>query len=305
MSKTKCNLCPRQCNTDRSVQQGYCKAPQNPKLARAALHFWEEPVISGSHGSGTVFFSGCNLKCVYCQNYSVSQKLFGKEVSIDRLAEIFLELQNQGAHNINLVSPTPYIPQIIQGIDMVRNEIKIPFVYNTGGYETSDSLEMLRGYVDIFLTDIKYKNAGMSKRYSGAADYFDVALAAAQKMIELTGCPVFDDEGIMQSGVIVRHLVLPGGRQDSIDILREIKTNLPKDGYILSLMSQYTPNENIPPKYPELCRKVTTFEYNSVVDEALKLGMDNGFMQEKSSAEQKYTPSFDLEGVLKANSICE
>lgn len=292
-----CNLCPRECGADRTLSLGYCKAPQNPKLARATLHFWEEPCISGKNGSGTVFFSGCNLKCVYCQNHSVSQQAFGKEVTIERLGEIFLDLQRQGAHNINLVSPTPYIPQIIEAIDMVRAKIKIPFVYNTGGYEKPKTLEMLKGYIDIFLTDIKYKGAEISKKYSGAADYFEVAISAAKKMIELTGYPQFDSEGIMKSGVIVRHLVLPGGRGDSMDILREMSAKLPKEGYILSLMSQYTPDCELLKNFSELCRRITTFEYNSVVDEAIALGLDKGFMQEKSSAEKKFTPSFDLEGV--------
>ncbi len=297
MEELNCNLCPRMCNVNRSSVSGYCKAPKKLKVARAALHFWEEPCISASRGSGTVFFSGCNLKCVYCQNYSVSQNVFGKEISVDRLAEIFLSLQAEGAHNINLVTPTPYIPQIIKAIKMVKDKMKIPFVYNTGGYELPKSLEMLRGYIDIYLTDIKYKNSQLSKKYSGAEDYFKVAISAAQKMIQQTGPPKFDSDGVMQSGVIVRHLVLPGYRHDSIDILNEVAATLPKDGYILSLMSQYTPNEEQLLNYPELCRRITTFEYNSVVDTAIKLGINKGYMQQKTSAEQKYTPPFNLKGV--------
>ncbi len=294
-----CNLCPRKCEINRSETLGYCKAPQNPKLARAALHFWEEPCISGSQGSGTVFFSGCNLKCVYCQNYGVSQEAFGQEVSTDRLCEIFLELQQKGAHNINLVTPTPYILQIVKAIDKVKDKINIPFVYNSGGYEREESLEILKDYVDIFLTDIKYKSPQLSKKYSGAEDYFDVAIKAAEKMIKLTGSPEFDTEGIMKSGVIIRHMVLPGGRQDSVAVLKEMAERLPKEGYILSLMSQYTPDCQRLADYPELCRRVTTFEYNSVVEEAIKLGIDKGYMQERSSAEKKFTPPFDLEGVEK------
>ncbi len=292
-----CSLCPRECGVDRETVAGYCKAPKNPRLARAALHFWEEPCISGSCGSGTVFFSGCNLRCVYCQNYSVSQELFGREISTAGLSEIFLALQEKGAHNINLVTPTPYVPQIIDAIDRVRGKIKIPFVYNTGGYEKATTLEMLKGYIDIFLTDIKYKSSELSKKYSGAEDYFEVAMNAAQKMIELAGLPEFNGDGIMKSGVIVRHLVLPNCRQDSIEVMRDISKKLPKDGYVLSLMSQYTPYEKWLKDYPELCRKITSFEYNSVVDEAVRLGLDKGYMQKRSSAEEKYTPSFDLEGV--------
>ncbi len=293
----ECKLCPRECKVDRSVNMGYCKAPKNPKLARAALHFWEEPCISGTRGSGTVFFSGCNLRCVYCQNHSISQEVFGKEITPKRLAEIFLDLQSQGAHNINLVTPTPYIPQIIEAIDAVRDKMTIPFVYNTGGYESLKSLELLEGYIDIFLTDIKYKSAEMSKKYSGAENYFDIAVSAARKMIKQAGSPRFDDKGIMKSGVIIRHMVLPACRQDSIELLRELKKSLPSDSYILSLMSQYTPNAKQLKNYPELCRRVTTFEYNSVVDEAIRLGLDKGFMQEKSSADKCFTPPFNLEGV--------
>ena len=292
-----CTLCPRKCGVDRTLGVGFCKAPKEPKLARAALHFWEEPSISGTRGSGTVFFSGCNLKCVYCQNFKISTSGFGKEVSIDRLSEIFIELQNKGAHNINLVSPTPYLPQIISAIDRVRNIIKIPFVYNTGGYESLSTLELLKDYIDIFLTDIKYKDCVLSQKYSSAKDYFEVSLAAAKKMIELCGEPKFDKDGILQSGVIVRHLVLPTCRHDSIAILKEIKKNLPEDKFLLSIMSQYTPNENIPEEFNELKRKITSFEYNSVVDTAIDLGLSNGYMQDLQSFGQKYTPPFDLSGI--------
>ncbi len=292
-----CTLCPRSCKADRTKNIGFCKAGKNPRLARAALHFWEEPCISGTRGSGTVFFCGCNLKCVYCQNFEISQGAVGKEIEISRLAEIFLELQAQGAHNINLVSPTPYVPQILSAIDSIRDKIKIPFVYNTGGYETPETLAMLAGYIDIFLTDIKYKSPILSKKYSGAEDYFDKALAAAEKMIEICGMPVLDNDGMMTSGVIVRHLVLPGCRQDSIDILNEISQRLPKDSFLLSLMSQYTPDKCQLENYPELCRKITTFEYNSVVDAAIKLGLDTGYMQARDSAKKQYTPPFDLSGV--------
>ena len=292
-----CRLCPRECKINRFSSLGFCKATTNPKIARAALHHWEEPCISSSQGSGTVFFSGCNLKCVYCQNFEISQNGFGKEVSVDRLSEIFEELFEKGAHNINLVSPTPYVPQIVDAIKNVRDTVKIPFVYNTGGYESTQTLESLRGVIDIFLTDIKYKDAVLSQKYSKAPDYFDISLSAAKKMINICGNPQFDENGILKSGVIIRHLVLPFCRKDSIEILETLAAELSPDDFILSLMSQFTPDLDILSNHPELCRKVTSFEYNSVVDAAISLGFKNGYMQEKSSAKKSYTPPFDLSGV--------
>lgn len=292
-----CTLCPRDCRIDRFSSTGFCKATPNPKIARAALHHWEEPCISGNKGSGTVFFSGCNLRCVYCQNFEISQRGFGKEVSVERLSEIFTELFEKGAHNINLVSPTPYVPQITAAIKKVKHIVKIPFVYNTGGYETPETLESLRGIIDIFLTDIKYKDAVLSQKYSKAPDYFDISLSAAKKMIDICRKPQFDENGLLKSGVIIRHLVLPGCRKDSIEILKEIANELSPDSFILSLMSQFTPDFNILANYPELCRRITSFEYNSVIDAATFLGFKAGYMQEKSSAEKKYTPPFDLSGV--------
>ena len=293
----KCNLCPRNCKVNRTSSLGFCLAPQNPKVARAALHFWEEPCISGSRGSGTVFFSGCNLKCVYCQNIEISKKAFGKEITSQRLAEIFLELQDMGAHNINLVSPTPYVPQIIEAIDLVRDRLHIPFVYNTGGYESVSTIKLLDGYIDIFLTDIKYHSAELSDSYSGAKDYFTHSIAAAKKMIQQVGPPQFDQDGILKSGVIIRHLCLPGHREDSIRVLDEIKANLPENSFILSLMSQYTPIEGLSETHPELCRKITTFEYNKIVDHAIALGLENGYLQDRQSAKSEFTPSFDLTGI--------
>ncbi len=292
-----CSLCPRNCHADRRLGKGFCKAGETPKIARAALHHWEEPCISGYNGSGTVFFSGCNLNCVYCQNYEISSKCFGKEISVNRLAEIFLELQAQNAHNINLVSPTPYIPQICAAIDLIRDKMHIPFVYNTGGYEKPESLRLLKGYVDIYLTDIKYFSGELAKKYSDAENYFNVAISAAEEMINQTGAPKFSDDGIMKSGVIIRHLVLPGCRKDSEKILNALAQRFSPDDFILSIMSQFTPNSRLAEKFPELCRKVTTFEYNSVTDAAIQLGFTQGYMQQRSSAEQKYTPPFDLSGV--------
>ncbi len=291
-----CKVCPRECGIDRTATPGVCNAGANIKIARAALHHWEEPPISGTCGSGTIFFSGCNLKCVYCQNIDISRDAFGKEISTHRLGEIFLELQALGAHNINLVSPTPYIPQIREAIDIVRDKIKIPFVYNTGGYEKTEVLHALNGYIDIFLTDIKYFSPELSAKYSTARDYFKKAFTAAKEMINIAGKPVFDEGGIMKSGVIIRHLVLPGCRKDSLNVIDALARSFDKSDFILSLMSQYTPNGCLS-NFPELNRKITSFEYNSIVDAALKHGFDNAYIQDRSSAQKEYTPPFDLSGV--------
>ena len=292
----ECNLCPRNCNVDRSVRTGFCKSSDKLKVARAALHYWEEPCISGRDGSGTVFFSGCNLKCCFCQNYNISSDCFGKEISVERLGEIFLELQDKGANNINLVTAVQYIPSIIKALDNVKHKLNIPVVYNSGGYENVQTLEILKDYVDIYLPDIKYFDRELSKKYSLAEDYFDRAKEAVIKMIDNAGELKFNDKGIMQRGVIVRHMVLPSCYKDSIKILNWINDNLPKDKFLISFMSQYTPFYKAH-EYPEINRRVTTYEYNKVVDEALRLGLDSGYIQEKSSAKEEYTPPFDLEGV--------
>lgn len=291
-----CNLCPRECNIDRTKELGFCKCTNTIKIARAALHFWEEPLLSGTRGSGTVFFSGCTMKCCFCQNYKISTCGFGKEVTIERLADIFLELQDKGAHNINLVTPTQYLPSIIKALDLAKPKLNIPIVYNCGGYEKPEIIRELKGYVDIFLPDFKYKSNELSFKYSKAKDYFEVAKISISEMIKLIDGIEIDKDGIMQKGVIIRHLVLPGSRKDSFEILNWISENLPKDKYLLSLMSQYTPPyEN--KEYKELNHRITTLEYDSVIKEATRLGLTDGFMQEKSSAKEEYTPPFDLEGV--------
>jgi putative pyruvate formate lyase activating enzyme len=293
---SSCSLCPRECGSDRKNSFGFCRCGDKIKVARAALHFWEEPCISGKNGSGTVFFSGCTLRCCYCQNYRISSGCFGKEVSAERLSEIFLKLQEKGAHNINLVTPTQYLPGILTALDAVKGKLHIPVVYNCGGYEKVEAIKLLKGYVDIFLPDLKYFDSELSHRYSGAADYFSVASAAIIEMIAQTGEPVFDKDGILQKGVIIRHMVLPGGRNDSIKILNWMKANLPEGKYLLSLMSQYTPAfESF--RHKEINRRVTSFEYDCVTQKAEKLGLTTGFMQERSSAKEEYTPPFDLEGV--------
>lgn len=294
--KILCNLCPRRCNVDRTLSLGFCGQGNIIKIARAALHYWEEPCISGTNGSGTVFFSGCSLKCAYCQNYKLSHLNFGKEIQVDRLADIFLELQELGACNINLVSPTHFVLEIIEALKICNDKLKIPVVYNTGGYENIATLKMLEGYVDIYLTDIKYFDNKLGRLYSKADDYFDISVSAASEMIRQKRI-VFDGD-ILKQGVVIRHLVLPGQRKDSIKILEQLKARFGTDSFILSLMSQYTPNEYLS-EFPEIDRKITTFEYNSVLNTAVKLGFKYGYMQNRTSAEQKYTPPFDLSGVIK------
>ncbi len=291
-----CTLCPRNCCVDRTETVGFCGATDKIKVARAALHFWEEPCISGTQGSGTVFFSGCNLACKYCQNYDISIGGFGKEITDVRLGEIFVELQEMGAHNINLVTPTPHIPQIKAAIDIVRDKVHIPFIANMGGYEKPETIKALKGYIDIFLTDVKYKSFEISKNYSAAHDYFKFAVDALCEMLEICGLPQLDENGIMESGVIVRHLVLPGCRKDSFDILQSLADKFGTENFILSLMSQYTPNGHLD-DLTQINRRTTAFEYNSVIDAALELGFKNAYMQEKSSATAEYTPPFDLTGI--------
>lgn len=296
---TDCTLCPRMCHADRTKSQGYCQSGSQLKVARAALHQWEEPSISGTKGSGTVFFSGCSLRCCFCQNYKISQEGFGKTVTAKELAHIFLNLQKQGAHNINLVTATHYLPGVTAALDLVKPFLSIPVVYNCGGYERVEVIEALKDYVDIWLPDIKYFDSALSARYSGAGDYFSRASAAILQMIAQTGAPVFDENGLMKSGVILRHMVLPGARQDSIRLLHWIARNLPAHQFYISLMSQYTPfyRAKETSDYPEIRRRITSFEYQKVVDTAIDLGLTSGYMQEKSSAKEEYTPPFNLEGV--------
>lgn len=298
-----CRLCPRACGADRAAgQTGYCGADDRLMVARAALHHWEEPCLSGApddtRGSGTVFFSGCALRCCYCQNYPISQEGVGKAITVERLAEIFLRLQRDGARNINLVTATQYLPQVRRALDLARADgLVLPIVYNTGGYETVAAVKALAGYVDIWLTDFKYADPALADRLSAAPDYPAVAGAALRQMLLQTGAPVYDKEGFLQRGVIVRHLALPGCVQDSRAVLATLahlqqETGIP---FVPSLMSQFTPFY----KAAEhgLGRRITTYEYRQVIDEAIRLGLTDGYMQEKSSAREEYTPPFDLEGV--------
>lgn len=298
-----CTLCPRACGADRAAgQAGFCGADDRLLVARAALHHWEEPCLSGApedaRGSGTVFFSGCTLRCCYCQNYPISQQGVGKAISTERLAEIFLRLQQDGARNLNLVTATQYLPQVRQALDRARAAgLTLPVVYNTGGYETLAAVKALDGYVDIWLTDFKYASPELAERYSAARNYPAVAEAALRQMLRQTGAPVYDAEGFLQRGVIVRHLALPGCVQDSRTVLQTLarirrETGIP---FLSSLMSQFTPFYKAAEN--GLGRRITTYEYRQVVDEALRLGLTDGYMQEKSSAREEYTPPFDLEGV--------
>ncbi len=291
-----CNLCPRNCNTDRDKTVGYCKMTNTVKVSRAALHQWEEPCISAENGSGTVFFSGCNMGCVYCQNQDISHQGFGKEISVARLAEIFLELQHKNAHNINLVTPTHFVPQIVQAVKAARNNgLTLPVVYNTSGYEKAENIELLKGTVDVFLPDFKYISAQTAQKYSFCADYPDVVKKTVEAMVKQTGPCVFDEDGVVQRGTIVRVLVLPGHTDEAKQIIEYLYSSYGDDIFI-SIMSQYTPCTNLE-KYPEINRKLTQQEYDDVVDFAVELGLENGFVQEGDSASESFIPPFNLEGV--------
>jgi putative pyruvate formate lyase activating enzyme len=287
-----CHLCPRQCGADRAKgATGICQAPAAPKVARAMLHHWEEPCISGSRGSGAVFFSHCNLQCVYCQNYLISQEGRGRGLSVAALAETFLNLQKQGAHNLNLVSPTPYLPSIVDALTIAKKDgLSLPVIYNTNGYELPAVLEHLDGLIDIYLPDFKYYTSEVAAELSGAPDYFVRAATAILNMFKQVGPPRFDQTGLMTGGLLIRHLVLPNYLDESKRILEWISQNLPQTVY-LSLMAQYFPTYQAS-ENPRLNRALTQAEYNEVVDYCLELGLENGFIQEISAADFRYTPEF-------------
>lgn len=287
-----CNLCPRKCNVNRDLKSGFCGVSNTLKVARAQLHFWEEPIISGTNGSGTIFFSGCNLKCVYCQNYNISKENFGKDITTQRLAEIFKELENAGAHNINLVTPSHYVKQIVEALNIYKP--KIPVVYNTSGYDSVEELKMLEGYVDVYLTDLKYYSSELSQKYSSAKNYFEMCSLAIKEMIRQQPKNVMEN-GLIKKGVIIRHMVLPNCIDDSFKVLEWIKNNLGED-VIVSVMGQYTPYFNAS-KFPEINRKLKPVEYKLVINHFNKLGLKNGFMQSLDSADENFIPPFNLEGV--------
>jgi len=292
-----CVLCPRECHVDRTAgRKGYCKATDELVVARAALHMWEEPCISGEEGSGTVFFSGCALGCVYCQNSSIAKGLAGKTITIERLAEIFLELQEKGANNINLVTPSHFVPHIIEALNISRKKgLALPVVYNCSGYEKVETLKLLEGYVDIYLPDFKYMSPEPAEKYSNCRNYFAVAARAIEEMVRQVKESTFDERGIMQKGVIVRHLTLPGYLEDSKRIIKYLHETYGNRIFI-SIMNQYTPiTKNM--VYPELNRKITKEEYEELVDYAIEIGVEKGFIQEVETALESFIPEFNGEGV--------
>lgn len=328
MNLSDCTLCPRECHVNRIAgQTGYCGQTDNISAGRAALHMWEEPCISGTNGSGAVFFGGCNLRCVFCQNYAIAHSRnadsnagkagAGKLISVSRLAEIYLELQEKGAHNINLVTPTHYIPQIIESLEIAKvRGLKLPIVYNTGCYEKVESLKKLEGYIDIYLPDLKYYSPDISRRYSNAPDYFRYASAAIAEMFRQVGCPVFEtpvifnddapeaivdytqdisEKALMKRGVIVRHLLLPGCAGDSRHILHYLHQAYGNEIY-MSIMNQYTPMPHAA-AIPSLNRRVTEEEYDALIDYAISLGIENAFIQEGATASESFIPAFDGEGI--------
>ncbi|NLG93490.1 MAG: radical SAM protein [Clostridiales bacterium] len=290
-----CTLCPRGCGALRTENEGagFCGMGANPVVARAALHFWEEPCISGKRGSGTVFFTGCCLKCVFCQNYQIStEKEVGKIISAQELADIFDRLAEQGAHNINLVNPTHFVPAILKALALRKT--KLPVVYNSGGYENPETLKMLDGWIDSYLPDFKYADNLLAQKYSGAPNYVKNAKASVLEMARQTGPAAFDAEGMMTRGTIVRHLILPGNTRNSIAVLDWLGENLPA-GVLVSLMAQYIPCGKAG-DFPEINRRITAREYQKVQEHLFRLNLD-GFVQERKSASRDFIPPFNLEGV--------
>lgn len=292
-----CRLCPRACGADRAAgEEGLCGAGKEIRIARAALHFWEEPCISGTKGSGAVFFSGCPLRCVYCQNREISRGLAGASVSVERLAEIFMELQEQQANNINLVTAGHYLPQVREALLLAKGRgLSVPVVYNTSSYEKPEALRMLEGLADIYLPDLKYLDPDLAGNYSKALDYPERAMEAIQEMVRQVPEPEFDSRGIMKKGVIVRHLLLPGHVREGKRIVRYLHETYGNRIYI-SLMNQYTPTEAV--KTDSLLgRKATKREYERLLNYAMETGVEQGFFQEGDTARESFIPPFDLEGV--------
>ena len=286
-----CNLCPRKCNVDRSKENGVCGATDKMKIARAALHYWEEPCISGEEGSGTIFFTYCNLKCIFCQNYQISKNHIGQEITIEEFADICLKLQSQKARNINLVTPTHFVPLIIEGLKLAKEKgLKIPIVYNTSGYETIETIKMLDGLIDIYLPDLKYMDDSLAIKYSHAPNYFEYAKNAILEMVKQVGKPIFDKNGIMKKGVIVRHLVLPHHQEDSKNIIKYLYETYQDDIYI-SIMNQYTPVRKFE-RYQNLNEKVTEEIYQEIIDYALDIGIKNAFIQEGEIQSESFIPEF-------------
>lgn len=287
----KCNLCPRECNINRTKSKGYCGASDQIRIARYSLHLWEEPCLSGTSGSGTIFFTHCNLQCLFCQNYKISSEHIGYEITIEEFADICLELQEKGAHNINLVTPTHYVPQIIQGIKKARTKgLVLPIVYNSSGYEKKETIKMLKGIIDIYLPDFKYYDNNLALKYSHAPNYFVYAKESLEEMVHQVGPPSYDDNGLLKKGVIVRHLCLPKELKDTKKVLRYLHQTY-QDKIIISIMNQYTPiRANLP--YPNLARTLTTKEYNQTIDFALEIGITKAFIQEGETQKESFIPEF-------------
>ncbi|MFD3155522.1 radical SAM protein [Haloimpatiens sp. FM7330] len=292
-----CKLCPRNCAINRlNNELGFCKSGKNIKLAKVSLHAWEEPCISGSNGSGTIFFSNCNMRCVFCQNHNISEEGFGKEITIERLSEIFIEQQNRGAHNINLVSPTHYVPQIIEALKIAKTHgLTIPVLYNSNGYENIETLKALNGYIDVYLPDLKYFNDKYAVRYSNTPNYFSYASNSIKEMFKQVGKPEFDKNGIIKKGVIIRHLMLPGLLFDSKKIIDFIYKTFKNNVYI-SIMNQYTPMFNAY-KYPEINKSLNLKHYDSLIKYCLSLGITNAFIQGEGTCTTEFTPDFNLSGI--------
>ena len=290
---SSCSICPKNCKVNRKKgEKGFCRGGLLPKITRASLHMWEEPSISGEKGSGTVFFSGCNLGCVYCQNYEISRSNMGKEADFNRLCDIFFKLYEKGAHNINLVTPTHFLPEILKAVELSKKKgIKIPFVYNTSGYESVESLKRADGLIDIYLADFKYISHDLAKKYSHAPDYPDIVKAALSEMIRQNPECVFDENGLMQKGVIVRHLMIPNCISDSKRVLKYLAKF--KDQIFLSIMNQFTPTPALV-SYPEINRKVFDIEYQKLIDFALELGFEKAYIQEGDTAKLSFIPDFNV-----------
>jgi len=286
-----CTLCPRECGAERNENEGhgFCKMPLTPAVCRAALHFGEEPIISGSRGSGAVFFCGCTLRCCFCQNADISREYIGKPCDAKELAEIFARLESQGAHNINLVTATPFIPVILEAFGLYRPSV--PVVFNSSGYEKVETLRMLEGFIDVYLPDFKYSSPDTAAKYSAAPDYPEKAVTAIGEMIRQTGPATFSEDGTIKRGTVIRHLLLPSNLSDTLGVIRLMKQHFPTDT-LISLMRQYTPIGK--PAFPELARRVTTSEYDRAVNALLDAGFTNGFTQERSAATEKYVPEWDL-----------
>ena len=290
----KCDLCPHECNINRNDGKiGRCRASNKVKIALYSTHDFEEPCISGTKGSGTVFFSNCNLNCIYCQNYEISQLGKGKEITIEELSDIFLIQQEKHVENINLVTPTSYVPQIIQAIKIAKNKgLKIPIVYNTNSYENIETLKMLEGYIDIYLPDLKYSQNDLGKRYSNIDNYFEIATKAIKEMVRQVGVPKINKNGIIQKGVIIRHLVLPNNIENSKKVLKWIKENLPEEIYI-SIMAQYFPTYKAKDNN-ELNRKLTKDEWSEIENYIEELNIKNGYVQELGEHEEEYVPKWEI-----------